>query len=147
MSPREYNPIPLSLTEPFKFSQPLDVADARQALRDCANNRRQAREWFQRASEDAADKEREYRKARARAWLTVVGDTAKQKEDNVRDMTADLCYERDVALGVVKAAQERLEEVDAERASVHRLVDWSIKIAAIQQPEPEHYEPPIGARR
>lgn len=136
------NPIPLALDQPFRFDQPIDMDDARQALRACAENRHQAREWLQRATLDRAEKEREYRKERARAWSSVEG-TAKEKEDAVNDKTADQRYARDVAEGVIKAAQERLEEVDAERSSLHRLIDWSMKIAPVEPAEMQTF----GGRR
>jgi hypothetical protein len=122
------NPIPLSLTAPFAFGQPLDQDDARQALRMVAEQRHQARDWYQRAIEQRADMERVYRKARAAAWARHTDGTAKEREDQVNDVTADARYERDVADGIVRAALERLAEVDGERASLHRLIDWSMRL-------------------
>ncbi len=137
---------PLSLDKPFTFTQPLDMTEARAALRAVANSRREAREWFQRASQNAAEKERTYRKQRAVAWATVDG-TAKEKEDAVNDKTADLRFERDVAVSLVKATLERLEEVDAERASLHRLVEWSMKVAPLGAPaEPAEFTTYGGVR-
>lgn len=131
------NPLPLTLDQPFRFTQPLDHTEARTALRECAENRHQAREWLQRATDDRALKEKAYRQARAVAWLSAPEGTAKMREDWVNDRTAQARYERDVAVGVIKAAEERLEEIDAERASLHRLVDWSMKIAPLgEQREP-----------
>jgi uncharacterized coiled-coil DUF342 family protein len=124
------NPVPLSLDRPFVFEEPLDMDEARTALKACSRNRKQAREWMQRAALDAAEKERDYRKARARAWPEVAG-TAEEKKDAVNDKTSDLRYARDVAVSVMKAALERIEEVDAERASLHKLVEWSMKVAPL----------------
>lgn len=142
------NPVPLSLTEAFRFDQPLDADDARQALRMVAEQRRQARDWYMRALEARADKERTYRHGRANAWTTTTEGTAKEREDAVNDKTADARYERDVADGVVRAALERLEEVDAERASLHRLVDWSMRLDphAMEGREPAQPQV-IGGRR
>ena len=140
------NPVPLTLDKPFQFEEPLDMDEARTALKAIARARRQAREWFQQATLNAAEKERAYRKARAREWPQVAG-TAEEKKDAVNDRTADLRYERDVAVGVVKAALERLEEVDAERASLHKLVEWSMKVAPLGIAPAAEYTEPIGGRR
>jgi hypoxanthine phosphoribosyltransferase len=127
------NPLPLSLTEPMRFSQPLDFDDARTALRAVAEHRRQAREWKQRSMAEEAEKERTYRKLRAEAWLKAPESTAKEREDWVNSETRDARYERDIASRLVKAADERLSEVDAERASLHRLIDWSMKVAPVPE--------------
>lgn len=128
------NPIPLSLTEPYRFRQPLDYDDAREALKECASARRQAREWKQRAMHEAAVTEHNYRKARAEAWACCSSDKiAKEKEDWVNAETVEARQARDLALSLVKAADERLAEVDADRASVHRLVDWSMKVAPVPE--------------
>lgn len=142
------NPIPLALDQALTFDQPLDADDARQALRMCAENRHQAREWLQRATQDLAEKEKEYRGARARAWTLHTAGPAKQREDEVNDTTAPARYERDVANGIVRAALERIAEVDAERASLHRLIDWSMRLDphAVEAREPERPQT-FGGRR
>jgi hypothetical protein len=129
------NPVPLSLTQPFRFDRPLEMDDAREALHSCAESRRQAREWKMRAMQDEAEKERAYRKARAEAWLRAPDGTAKHREDWVNDYTGGHRFERDLAARIVKAADERLAEVDAERASLHRLIDWSMKVTGAAEPE------------
>lgn len=129
--------IPLSLDTPMTFTQPLDFTDARDALREAAEQRRQARDWKQRAMQAEAEAERTYRKQRADLWLKAVGDTAKAKEDWVNSESADARFERDVAQRIVKAADERISEVDAERASLHKLVEASMpSIKSGMQDEP-----------
>jgi hypothetical protein len=131
------NPIPMSLTEPYKFAQPLDYDDARAALRECATARRQAREWKQQAMHEAAVAEHNYRKARAEAWARCSSDKiAKEKEDWVNAETVTARQTRDLAVSLVKAADERLAEIDADRSSVHRLVDWSMKVAPVPEMVP-----------
>lgn len=140
------NPIPFSLDNPVRFTQPLDSDEARTALRDVAEQRRQAREWKQRAMADAAEKERTYRRARARSWALAPAGSAKEREDWVNDNTADARYDRDVALYLIKAADERLAEVDAERASLHKLCEWSMRMMDVSGREPAATDP-IGGRR
>jgi hypothetical protein len=125
------NPVPLSLDEPYEFEQALEIDDARRGLHLLAEQRRQARDWLQRAIKSKAEKEKEYRRERARCWARNTEGTAKEREDKVNDETAQFRYERDIAEGIVLAAKERLEEIDAERASMHRLVDWSMQMQGV----------------
>ena len=53
----------------------------------------------------AAERERDYRLARAKAWLTAEG-TAGQKADEVNATTANERYARDIAESDTKAAGE-----------------------------------------
>jgi len=139
------NPIPLSLDKPFRFTHPLDLEDARQACRECAESRRQAREWKQRAMQAEVDGEHAYRKLRAQAWLQAPEGTAKMREDWVNDFTADARRERDIAVRIVKSADERLAEIDGERASLHKLIEFSIRVTSAGEPAPDGEV--IGARR
>lgn len=123
------NPIPLSLDEPYEFEQALEIDDARRGLHLLSEQRRQARSWLQRAIKDRAEKEKTYRQERARCWARSPEGTAKEREDKVNAETTQFRFERDVAEGVVLGAKERLEEIDADRASMHRLVDWSMSLA------------------
>lgn len=129
--------IPLSLDKPMRFTQPLDFTDAREALREVEEQRRQARDWKQRAMQTEVEAERAYRKLRAEAWTKSPEGTAKLREDWVNDFTADARFDRDIAARIVKAADERLAEIDAERASLHRLIEASMpSIRSGQQDEP-----------
>lgn len=141
------NPIPLSLTDPVAFAQPLDAHDAREALRQVAESRRQARDWYMRALANRAEKERDYRKARASTWALSTEGTAKEREDLVNERTSDQRYERDIADGIVRAALERIAEVDGERASLHRLIDWSMRLDPLAAEQPSGASSPIGGRR
>lgn len=135
--------LPLSLDQPLRFDQPLDVDDARRAVKMCAEQRRDARDWKRRALLDAAEKERIYRKARATAWTSAAEGSAKQREDWVNDHTADARFDRDTAAAMVKVCDERLAECDAERASLHRIIEMSMpNVAAVAEPRAQR---PFGA--
>jgi hypothetical protein len=64
-----------------------------------------------------AEKERDYRKAKAEAWVQVSG-TAKEREAQVDAMSADARYMRDLADGMRQAA---LEAVRSRRAQLSAL--------------------------
>lgn len=119
---------------PLPLGDPLDYADAREGLRDLARRRRAARAQRERAHADLAEAEREYRKAKAQAYVVVKASetegqklTAGERDTRVEEATADLHFARNIAQGMLKSAEELLDEVDAERASLHRLMDWSMK--------------------
>lgn len=134
-------------TEPFDF--PAAVAATRRAAeaqRDAEHDRRQA-------AADLAEKERAYRIALAReivsqhadgaAW-TVAQDLARGERK-----VADLRYERDVAQGVLDAAEQRAWRHTADRRDMHEFIVWS-KAREIAEgygraPEPK-FDTPIGAR-
>lgn len=117
----------------FALEQPLDFQDARAAARTFAEQRGEARRTLEGAYLKLADAERDYRRARMQARISAPkverGEvTAGDRDDHVDSATADERRERDVARYTVEITKERLAELDATRASFHRLVEWSAKI-------------------
>jgi hypothetical protein len=72
------------------------------------------------SAEALAIAERDYRLGKARAWLRVDGDLAREREANVDSATAELRMARDVAEGTRQAALEALRsrrsQLDALRS-------------------------------
>lgn len=132
---------PYTVEMPYELNDALDMSDAREAARVIARKRKAAKDKLADAIDDyesalaeEADKERTYRKHKAHLWLKAEGDTAKAKEAWVDAESATARYERDIATGLakgalqrIKLAEEELQEVDGERASFHRLVEWSAR--------------------
>lgn len=56
----------------------------------------------------AAEAERDYRKAKAEAWVQAPEGTAAAKEAHVNGVTADLRYKRDIAVGMEKASHQAI---------------------------------------
>lgn len=56
----------------------------------------------------AAEAERDYRKAKAQAWVTAPDGTAAAKEAWVTGHTADLRYKRDIAAGMERASHQAI---------------------------------------
>lgn len=70
-------------------------------------------------SKQLAEAERQYRKAKAQAWLTLSRDaTVPERTAVINGETADLRYQRDLAEGMRQAA---LEAVRARRTQVSVL--------------------------
>jgi hypothetical protein len=115
------NPVPLHL------ENPLALDEARAAARALAEQRRAAEKNLEDAVETAAQMEADYRRRLAQAFVQTEG-TAAAREAEARSKTADDCYRRDLAAGMVKVCTERLRGLEGERAMLRALIDWSMKI-------------------
>ena len=73
------------------------------------------------SSQVAAEAEREYRKAKAEAWLKVEG-TAAHREAQVDGLTADLRFERDVQEGLRRAALESVRARSQQVSLIQSLL-------------------------
>lgn len=54
--------------------------------------------------------------------------TAAAREAEAKSNTADLLFRKRLARDMVKVAQARLDGIDGERASMHRLIEFSISL-------------------
>ena len=133
-------PQPFHLGIEFSLEQPLDYEDARSAAHTFATQRQEARQVLESAYAELAQAEHDYRKARASARGRAEGDTGKERDEWVDSETAGERLERDRAKFKVEIAKERLAEIDATRASFHRLVEWSARV----DPNAEHDREPKG---
>lgn len=113
----------------LKLEDALQVDEARHAVRIIAERRRAAREALSKAEDALAEKQRLYRRAKAEAYIrrAEVKPADAQKVAVEADV-ADVEYDRDIARGLVKVQEELLRQIDGERASLHRLIDWSAKL-------------------
>jgi hypothetical protein len=127
----------LSNPRPLALEEPLDVDEARKAARILARQRRDAEEAHEAQVEKAAEAERQYRKAYAKAFVAAEG-TAGEREAKAKSESADEAYARDVAAGMVKAYAERLRGLEGERSMLKSLVEWSARLDpfAVEQRQP-----------
>lgn len=77
------------------------------------------------SAEAVAVAERDYRLAKARAWVEVDGDLAKEREAQVDAVTADLRATRDVAEGTRQAALEALRSRRAQLDALRSILSAS----------------------
>lgn len=106
---------------------PLTYDDARTAARTLAKRRHEAGDNLVEAIKDAAEKKRLHRIARALAYVKTTDGTADLRKTRVEELASQAEYDRELAEGMVRACSERLAEVDGERASLHKLIEWSMK--------------------
>jgi hypothetical protein len=136
----------LSNPRPLTLEDPLDIDEARRAARALARQRRDAEEFHTNLVEEAAEAEREYRKAYAVAFVKA-GGTVTAREALAKADTADLAYKRDLKAGMVKVAAERLRGLEGERSMLRALLDWSMRLDPLGERQPEQYESAIGGKR
>lgn len=120
------NPVALHL------ERPLEIDEARTAARRMAEQRREAENTLQAQVERAAETEREYRKAFSTAFVNAEG-TAAAREAEAKAASADECYARDLAAGMVKVQTERLRGLEGERSMLKSLTDWSSRLRLDEQ--------------
>lgn len=113
---------------PLVLDDPLDMDDARKASRALAQKRRAAEKMHEDQVEKAARAEAEYRKALARAFVDVTDGSAAQREAVARASVAHLSYERDLAVGLVKAFTEQLRGLEGERSMLKSLIEFSARL-------------------
>jgi hypothetical protein len=115
------NPAALTLEEP------LEIDEARRASRRLASMRREAEQNHEDYTRQAAEKERDYRKAFAQAFIQAVG-TAAEREAVAKAVASQEAYERDLAAGMVKVCVERLRGLEGERSQLKSLTEWSMRL-------------------
>lgn len=117
------NPSPLILDDP------LAIDDARQAYRRSSELRREAVKTQTEAHTYLNGAERDYRKLKAaRYYENMDAPSAGMRDAIVDAESADARFERDMAKSAIRAAEERVAEIDADRQSLNRLVEYSMII-------------------
>jgi hypothetical protein len=109
------------------LERPLEIDEARLASRRMAEQRRAAEDDLQHRVETAAEAERLYRLAFSKAFIAAEG-TAAAREAQAKAESADECYARDLATGMVKVQTERLRGLEGERSQLKSLTDWSSRL-------------------
>lgn len=99
------------------------LEDAEREIRRLVGQIDAGLDLYREAPEKEAEKERDYRKARAKKWLEVPDGTAKFKEDWVDGQTADTRYERDLARGMKEAYRESVRNRQSQLSAWQTLVN------------------------
>lgn len=109
---------------------PLEIEDARKAAHRASEVQREVENLIRDASRKLAEAERAYRRrlserivqlhAEDGYAITMCGEIARGEAD-----VSQLRYVRDVAKGVLDAAQQQAFRRGADRRDLHQLIDWS----------------------
>src|SRR5262245_8607087 len=120
------------MTEPT-----IDFGDLRRAYHENAEQRREVRRDRKRFAEMKADKECLYRKRLWSAFAEKRSDkeSVAAAELYARAEAAELGRERDMADACVKDCDHRIDQLEAERASLRQLGEWSMRLEGLPQPD------------
>ena len=115
--------------------EPMSYAECEQRMQTMAQRIRDAEKALGTASEDAANAEAVYRKSLGErfAALRSEGVAVEAAKIQAHGELFNLSRERDIAAGRVRKALEVLEDRRGERASLHKLVDWSGGVDVIER--------------
>lgn len=118
--------------------QPMSFGEAEERLQNMARRIRAAEDDLDRANEDAANAEAIYRKALGERFgeLRRDGAAVEAAMTQARGELYTLSRERDIAAGKARKAHEVLEDRRGDRASLHKLVDWSGGIDVMERRNP-----------
>ena len=116
--------------QPFVLDEDdiLDYESGRAASAELNRRRVDARKQLQTATEKRIELETVYRKARATKRLEVTATDGPGRKEQVDAWTTEEWQAKENQQAVVDMWKERLEEIDGQRASLHRLIEWSMKL-------------------
>src|SRR5690349_624059 len=113
------------------MSQPqptLTLDDYRAQSRQLHVARNDARRDYERYATEAAESEREYRQQLAIAFANAKreeGVTAAQAELEAHAQASEARLKRDLAQSLAKSALLRIEAIEADRATLRSIGEWS----------------------
>jgi flagellar biosynthesis/type III secretory pathway protein FliH len=115
----------------------LDLNDLRDQARKLAELRREARRDRERYAHEQAQAERDYRMLLARTFAEkrAEGEAQGAAEIFARGVTAEVVLRRDMAAAMVKSCDLRIEELEADRAMLRQIGDWSMRLEGLPQPQ------------
>jgi hypothetical protein len=111
--------------QPFLLDEPLDYEDGRAAASELNRRRVDARKDLEKHIDARIEAETVYRKARALKRLEVTATDGPGRKEQVDAWTTDEWAAKEKAQRAVDITKEKLEEIDGQRASLHRLIEWS----------------------
>jgi thymidylate synthase ThyX len=124
---------------------PYDFGEARTKVAEASDAMKAAEQFRRDASEALAEAERTYRVALAKRIVAVHGEgaawTVAQDLARGDKQVADLRYDRDVAKGVLDAAETVAWRHTADRRDLSKLIDWSMRVAPDGQYEQDERAP------
>lgn len=123
------------------MTEPFDFPDAVAAARRAAEAQKAGEQAVREASETLAEAERQYRMALAKAIVTAhaEGSAWTVAQDLARGVSvvADLRYQRDVAKGVLDAAEQRAWRHTADRKDMLVFLEWSKRVHGLDDVGPQ----------
>lgn len=106
---------------------PLDYNAAVVAYRKNAESRREARAWLTEKLREKAQADHDHKKARSLKFAQhrAAGKAVEESKIHADADAADYALRRDLADAEAKGASARLDELEAERASLRQLIEYA----------------------
>jgi hypothetical protein len=111
----------------------LSLDEFRRQSRTLQTNRTKAREEYEAHTQEEAQAEHDYRVKRATEFARCVslGMTAAQAGIQADAEAAPLKLKRDLAKSKAKGSLLRVEELEADRATLRSIAEWSQRIEGV----------------
>ena len=112
----------------------LSLDEFRRQSRVLQENRSKAREEYERHAQEEAQAEFEYRRAFAIAHTQAAAKgtlNAKGIEAEAVAQTAPLRLKRDLAKSLAKSSLLRINELEADRATLRSIAEWSQRVDGV----------------
>ena len=107
---------------------PLDLADFRKGAREIAKARIDAIKAYENQGHELAKSEAMYQLAKNKAYLRLKSQHGATAAENMVKGEPDVIehqIKRDIEVVKLRARLEDINGLDGERASLHRLAEWS----------------------
>ena len=111
----------------------LSLDEFRRQSRTLQTNRTKAREEYEAHTVEEAQADHDYRVKRATAFASckALGMTAGQAEIQADAEAAPLRLKRDLAKSKAKGSLLRIEELEADRATLRSIAEWSQRVDGV----------------
>lgn len=111
----------------------LSLDEFRRQSRELQNHRSEARFDYERHTQEEAQAEHDYRVKRATEFARCksLGMTAGQAEIQADAEAAPLKLKRDLAKSKAKGSLLRIEQLEADRATLRSIAEWSQRIEGV----------------
>lgn len=111
----------------------LSLDEFRRQSRALHDARIAARRDYERYCEQEAEADRQYRTALATAFAECKAQeqTAAQAELEAHSRASDAKLKRDLAKSMAKSALLRIEQLEADRANLRSIAEWSQRIEGV----------------
>lgn len=118
------------MSDTAEHKPPLDYSDFREAGHTLAEARKRQVQAIINQVKIAARAEGAYQAKKTAAFVRIRGNTTATEAENTvkgQEEVREAMEKRDIERELIRVGYEELRSIDAERATLHRLAEWSMK--------------------
>lgn len=110
----------------------MSLDEFRRGSHSLTKARQEARRDYERYTEQEADAEREYRRTLATAFTEAkVNTSVAEAELIANERASEARHKRDIAKGLARSCLLRIEALEADRATLRTVAEWSQRIDGV----------------